>query len=275
MTRRCEAPETKDRNMTKTKTMRFALLALAASTALGVAPARLAQAEALTITDENRAQIEAIIHDYLLNNPEVLAEAQKALEAKQEAAQKAAQKSLIAEAKDAIFTSEHDGIVGNPDGKVTIVEFFDYNCGYCKRAMADMDAMVAADKDLRFVLKEFPILGEDSQKAHVVAQAVQRMMPEKYGAFHRKLLSSKGRADEAKAIAIAVEMGADEKALREKMQDPSIMDSFRSAYELANKLSITGTPSYVVGDEVVFGALGREVLSAKIENLRSCNSTSC
>ncbi|MCB1382063.1 MAG: DsbA family protein [Notoacmeibacter sp.] len=255
--------------------MRFALLALAASTALGVAPARLAQAEALTITDENRAQIEAIIHDYLLNNPEVLAEAQKALEAKQEAAQKAAQKSLIAEAKDAIFTSEHDGIVGNPDGKVTIVEFFDYNCGYCKRAMADMDAMVAADKDLRFVLKEFPILGEDSQKAHVVAQAVQRMMPEKYGAFHRKLLSSKGRADEAKAIAIAVEMGADEKALREKMQDPSIMDSFRSAYELANKLSITGTPSYVVGDEVVFGALGREVLSAKIENLRSCNSTSC
>ena len=261
--------------MTKTKPMRFALLALAATTALSFAPARMAQAEALTITDENKAQIEAIIRDYLLNNPEVLVEAQKALEAKQEAAQKEAQKTLIAEAKDAIFASEHDGIIGNPDGKVTIVEFFDYNCGYCKRAMADMDAMVAADKDLRFVLKEFPILGEDSQKAHVVSQAFQRLMPEKYGEFHRELLSSKGRADETKAIDLAVKLGADEKALREKMQDPAVMDAFKSSYELANKLSITGTPSYVMGDEVVFGALGREVLSAKVENLRSCNSTSC
>ena len=246
-----------------------------AGVALSVALPVRAVAEEMTISDANRKEIETIIRAYLLENPEVLLEAQQALEDKQAAEQRDQQRAVIGAASGDLFDSEHDGLVGNPQGSVTIVEFFDYNCGYCKRALDDMQAMVEADKDLRFVLKEFPILGEDSQKAHVVAQAVQRMMPEKYGAFHRKLLSSKGRADEAKAIAIAVEMGADEKALREKMQDPSIMDSFRSAYELANKLSITGTPSYVVGDEVVFGALGREVLSAKIENLRSCNSTSC
>ena len=221
------------------------------------------------------AGLDEAIRGYLLANPEVLIEVQESLQAKQEEAQRVAQLSAITDESAAIFQSASDAVVANPDGAVTMVEFFDYNCGYCKRAMADMDAMVAADKDLRFVLKEFPILGEDSQKAHVVSQAFQRLMPEKYGEFHRELLSSKGRADETKAIDLAVKLGADEKALREKMQDPAVMDAFKSSYELANKLSITGTPSYVMGDEVVFGALGREVLSAKVENLRSCNSTSC
>ena len=254
---------------------RSSLLALAAASVLAIAPARMATAEALTINDETKAAIETIVRDYLLKNPEVMLEVQQALETKQEAEKKAAQKGLIADAKDAIFDSAHDGLVGNPDGKVTIVEFFDYNCGYCKRAMADMDALVASDSDLRFVLKEFPILGEDSQKAHVVSQAFQSMMPEKYGDFHRKLMSAQGRADEDSAIAVAVELGADEAKLREAMKSPAIMETFKSAYELANKLSITGTPSYVLGDEVVFGALGREVLASKVVNLRSCNSTSC
>src|SRR5690606_18140582 len=111
---------------------------------------------------------------------------------------------------------------GNPDGKITIVEFYDYNCGYCKRAMDDMDALTKDDPDLRFVLKEFPILSANSQKASIVSMAFHLLQPEKYGEFHRALMAVEGGASEEAAIRIAVSLGATEAELREKMKDPSI-----------------------------------------------------
>ena len=131
-----------------------------------------------------------------------------------------------------------------------------------------MQALTAADPELRFVLKEFPILGPDSQKASVVSMAFHKMMPEKYGEFHNQLLGGPGRAGEASAIKIAVSLGADEAKLREAMKDPEITEIFNETYELANKLSITGTPSYVVGNEVVFGAQGRDVLTRSLPSPR-------
>jgi protein-disulfide isomerase len=224
-----------------------------------------ANAETTTATTKvDRAEIEGIVRDYLLKNPEVLLEAQEALETKQKEEQKMAHLGVIKDAKDEIFNSPFDGIVGNPQGKVTIVEFYDYNCGYCKRAMEDMQALTKADPDLRFVLKEFPILGPDSQKASVVSMAFHRLMPEKYGEFHNALLGGQGRATEAGAIKVALSLGADEAKLREGMKDPTIIEAFSKTYDLANKLAITGTPSYVIGNEVVFGALGQEVLAEKI-----------
>jgi protein-disulfide isomerase len=216
-------------------------------------------------TKIDRTEVEGIIRDYLLKNPEVLLEVQDALEAKQKEEQRIAHLGAIKDAKDQIFNSSFDGVVGNPNGKVTIVEFYDYNCGFCKRAITDMQALTKSDPELRFVLKEFPILGPESQKASVVSMAFHLMMPEKYGEFHSQLLGGQGRATEATAIKVALSLGADEAALREKMKDPSIPEAFAKTYELANKLAITGTPSYVVGNEVVFGALGQEVLSEKIE----------
>ena len=136
----------------------------------------------------DRKEVEKIIREYLLANPELLQEVQQALDAKQKEEQRVAQQTIISDAKDKIFKSAHDGVVGNPNGKITIVEFFDYNCGYCKRAVEDMQAMTAADPELRFVLKEFPILGPDSQKASVVSMAFHNLMPEKYGEFHNQLL---------------------------------------------------------------------------------------
>ncbi|MFP1631324.1 DsbA family protein [Zhengella sp. ZM62] len=248
---------------------------VAAGVALSVSLPVRAVAEDMTISDANRKEIESIIRSYLIENPEVLIEAQQALEEKQAAEQRNLQRAVISAAGDDLFDSKHDGLIGNPQGSVTIVEFFDYNCGYCKRALDDMQAMVEADKDLRFVLKEFPILGEDSQKAHIVSQALINIAPDKYPEFHQQLLSSRGRATEDKAIEIATGMGIDEAALRDAMKDPQIIATFRKTYDLANKLSITGTPSYVLGDEVVFGALGQDVLTAKVENLRACNSTEC
>ncbi|WP_442579153.1 DsbA family protein [Mesorhizobium sp. ASY16-5R] len=242
-------------------------------------PAAVADAAPQAMMSEavlDRPEVERIVREYLLANPEVMIEVQAALETKQKEEQRVANLQVIDDAKGDIFNSAHDGVVGNPNGKVTIVEFYDYNCGFCKRAQEDMLALTEADPDLRFVLKEFPILGPDSQKAHVVSQAFNTLMPEKYGEFHNQLLGSKSRATEAAAIKIAVSLGADEAKLREEMKNPAITDAFAKTYDLANKLAITGTPSYVVGEEVVFGALGKDVLMEKIASAKAaCASKAC
>jgi len=227
-------------------------------------------------TDLDRSQVERIVRDYLLANPEVISEAQAALEVKQQEQQRVANLQVIQDNKAEIFSAATDGIIGNPTGRVTIVEFYDYNCGYCRRAQADMLALTKSNPDLRFVLKEFPILGPDSQKAHVVSQAFVHLMPAKFEEFHNQLIGSKGRATEEAAIRIALSLGADEAKLREEMKNPAISGIFGKTYDLANKLQITGTPSYVIGDEVVFGALGEEALSEKIAAAAAaCTQEAC
>jgi protein-disulfide isomerase len=216
----------------------------------------------------DRASIEAIVRDYLVTNPEVLVEAQQVLAAREEAAKKVAQLETIRAASDTIFNAEYDGVIGNPDAPITIVEFFDYNCGYCKRAASDMKKLVADNADVRFVMKEFPILGPDSQRAAQVSMALHKLAPEQYNEFHARLIGSSGRATEASAMKVALSLGIDEAALREAMKDKSINDAIADTYEIANRLSITGTPSYVIGEEVVFGAIGYQVLQQKIADAR-------
>lgn len=223
----------------------------------------------------DREAIEAIVRDYLLTNPDIFLEVQQVLQTREEESRAAVQQAAISDNTDLIYNAAHDGIIGNPAGDVTIVEFFDYNCGFCKRGVEDMDALVAADPDLRFVLKEFPILGPDSRAAHIVSMAFRSLAPDQYGAFHRDLMLGGGRATEASAIAAAVRHGVDEAALREEMQNPEITAAFERTFMLADSLSITGTPSYVVGSEVVFGALGQEVLAEKVAAARACPDGNC
>jgi protein-disulfide isomerase len=246
----------------------MSMAALAAAFAAFAAPPAIAEGT-------NRAEVEKIIKDYLLANPEILVEVQEALTAKREKEDKVARNKTISESGAAIFEASADAIIGNPKGDVTVVEFYDYNCGYCKRALSDMDAMVKADPNLKFVLKEYPILGEDSLKAHVVAQSFRMLMPDKYADFHRQLLGSEARADEARAIEVALSLGADEAALRKGMAAPEVTALFDANHQLATKLNITGTPSYVIKDDVVFGAMGADVLSRKVANVRKCQSTVC
>lgn len=232
-------------------------------------PARLQRRSLPSSSTVNRAEVEAIIKDYLIKNPEVLLEAQAALSAKQEASQQQAQGQVISQNHDKLFNSSLDAVFGNPKGDVTVVEFFDYNCGYCKRALPDMDALLKSDPKLRFVMKEFPILGPDSTKAHIVAKAFKALMPEKYLEFHRDLLGRDGRATEDAAMQIAVKLGGNEKAIREKMKSPDIAQAFQQNYDLANALNINGTPSYIIGNEVVPGALGADALAEKISHIRN------
>lgn len=210
-----------------------------------------------------------IIRSYLLQNPEILIEMQTALQTKQAEAASANAKKVIAKNQKELFNSSHDAVFGNPDGDITIVEFFDYNCGYCKRALPDMQAIMEADPNVRFIMKEFPILGPDSVRAHIVSQAFKSMMPDKYQDLHIALMETEGRSTEESAIAEAVKLGANEAELREKIKDPALSSSFQEAYQLANALNITGTPSYIIGTELVPGAIGKDGLMQIIAEERS------
>jgi len=246
---------------------------LAACAALGIALA--APLPALAFDDAQKKEFGDFIREYLLENPEILIDMQDALQRKQQQAQQVKAVRAITDNETAIFSSDYDIALGNPDGDVTVVEFFDYNCGYCRRALSDMDAIIASDRNVRFVLKELPILGPDSLAAHKVSAAVRDLAPEKYGDFHRAMLGSDSRATEESAIALAVELGLTEADIRRTMAEKPHDDAVREAYSLANDLGITGTPSYVIARETVFGAVGADDLEAKIANVRSCGKATC
>ncbi|MEI2385726.1 DsbA family protein [Breoghania sp. JC706] len=215
------------------------------------------------------------IRTYLMENPEVIRDAFYELERRKAEAEQKERVATITENKSVLFDSTRQAVLGNPQGDVTLVEFFDYNCGYCKRALGDMDRLIEGDSNLRVVLKEFPVLGQGSVEAAQVAAAVNIMAPDQYGTFHEKLLMAKGRANGAKAIEVTKELGLDQDELAKTLKNPEVAATIDETYALAKTLGLTGTPSYVIGDEVVFGAVGYDELKAKIDDMRACGSTSC
>lgn len=230
---------------------------------------------AAALDDQQKKEIGEFIKEYLVEHPEVLLDAQAALEKKQDAARVAQSSQSIAQNKDAIFNSKDDVAIGNPKGSITIVEFFDYNCTYCRHALGDMDTLLKQDKDVRFVLKEFPILGPDSVAASRVSDAFRKLAPEKYAEFHHTLLGSDGRASEDSAIEVASSLGVNEAAIRAEMAKSPNNDMIKATYQLATDLNVTGTPAYIIGNETISGAIGLEAIQAKIANVRSCGKTSC
>lgn len=255
--------------------MNFRTKMIAAGTLAALVAGTGLPQSALALDAKQKEEIGAFIKEYLIANPEIMLEVQEALTTKQRAKQQEAAESAITANKKAIFNSDYDMVLGNPKGDVTIVEFYDYNCGYCKRALSDMEEVLSTDKNVRFVLKELPILGPDSLAAHKVSAAFRLVAPEKYGEFHRALLSSEDRATEESAIAVAVKLGVAEDKLRAKMEKEPHDAAVREAYTLANDLGITGTPSYVIGNEAVFGAVGADEIKDKIANMRECGKTAC
>lgn len=252
-------------------TIRTALTA----TVISLAFALGAISPAAAFDDRQKEEIGAIVKDYLLQHPELLVEVQQAYEKKQEEDRMAQAKVAVEENHKEIFQAPYDLSLGNPKGSITVVEFFDYNCGYCKRAISDMDAIIKKNPEVRFVLKEFPILGQDSVAAHRVSDAFRHVAPEKYGQFHRDLLGSPEHATEARALEVAAALGVTEQQIRDQIAKKSNEDSVRETYAIAHKLGITGTPTYVLGNEAVFGAVGAEALEAKVTSLAQCGKTAC
>jgi protein-disulfide isomerase len=214
--------------------------------------------------DEKR-EIERIVRDYILQNPEVVEKALIALEAQRRETAAAEQAGKITELKDTIINSKHQAVLGNPNGRVTLVEFFDYNCGYCKRALNDMLALMETNPDLRLVMKEFPILSEGSMEAARISIAVKDLNPELYMDYHRELLARGGQANLQKAISVAKELGLDTEALKKAADDGSVTENLREVRQLADALGISGTPSYVVGGQMIPGAVGFDQLQTRIQ----------
>jgi protein-disulfide isomerase len=246
-----------------------ALLALA----IGATPPA---ASAQNFSDGQRGEIETIVRNYLVAHPEVVEEAMAELKKRQAAAEAAKHEASVAQNSETIFNSPRGVVLGNKDGDVTFVEFFDYNCGYCKRAMADMLDLMKTDPKLKVVLKEFPVLSQGSVEAAQVAVAVRMQDPvgKKYLDFHQKLLGGRGPADKARAIAAAKEAGLDVGRIEKDLASPEIRATIEENFKLAEAMGMNGTPSYVIGNQVVIGAVGLESLKEKIGAAR-CGKAAC
>ena len=243
-------------------------LALAATVAAAPASAQF--------NVRQKTEIEGIIKNYLMKNPEVLRDALAEMERKQKAEEEAARVAAVKDQAPLIFNSPRQAVLGNPDGKITLVEFFDYNCGYCKKALDDLAKLVKEEPDLRVVIKDFPVLGPGSVEAAEVATALRSQFKgEKYWQYHQKLLATKGQVGKAQAIAVAKEMGADLARLDTETADPATRASIQEVMTIADALQLSGTPSYVLADDVVVGAVGYDALKEKIDNVRKCGKTNC
>lgn len=253
---------------------RFSMIAAAMGLALIVSAPSAVQAQAFN--DGQKDQIRGLIRDYLLQNPEILQEAMVELERKQKDAEKAAQAAAMKDYAGALVNSPRNIVVGNPQGDVTLVEFFDYNCGYCKRAAADLREMIKADPKLRVVLRDFPVLGPESVEASLVAIAAKNQIKgDKYWDFHQKLLDGRGRVGKEKAIAVAREFGADPAKLEKDMQSAEVRAAIEETMRIADALKLQGTPAFVVGDEIIFGAVGEAPLKTAIASVRKCGKAAC
>ena len=248
--------------------------AAACAVILTVAAAPSANAE--EFSSGQRSEVERIVREYLIAHPEVIQEAMSELDKRQTAAQAEKHKAAIKQYSEALFSSPRQVVLGNPNGNVTFVEFFDYNCGYCKRAMDDMLTLLKDDPKLKVVLKEFPVLGPGSIEAAQVAIAVhmQDKTGKKYLEFHQKLLGGRGEANKARALAVAKDIGLDMARLDKDLASPEVKAALQESFKLAEALGLNGTPSYVIGDNVVVGAVGLETLKEKVSTSR-CGKTSC
>jgi protein-disulfide isomerase len=238
------------------------------------APAAVAQAPALS--DAQKKAVEQIVRDYLIANPEIIQEAVVELERRQQEAQKTSQLSALKSERATLVQSPRGNVVGNPSGDITLVEFFDYNCGYCKRALADLRTLMKGDAKLRVVLKDFPVLGPESVEASRVGLAVkQQISGDKLFDYHTRLMETRGRVNGERAMAVAKEMGLDVARVQKDMDHPEVRAALQENMELGDKLGLTGTPAFVIGDEVISGAVGLDPLRRIVASTRQCGKAVC
>jgi len=242
------------------------LAALLMAGTLAVLPLAAQAQEEQPLTSKQQDAVKKLIHDYIMENPSVIADAIEALREKEElAAENDARKALV-ERKDEIFNDPSTPVLGNPKGDVSIVEFFDYRCTYCKASIDTVFDAVKADGKVRLVLKEFPILGPDSVLASRAALAAKAQ--KKYEDFHKAMMHLKGPVNEQSIMKTAAEAGLNVEKLKKDMEDDQIDKSLKANIQLARSLSITGTPAFIVGDQIIPGAVSGASLKQLIDMAR-------
>ncbi len=220
------------------------------------------------------AQLNPLIEQYLLSDPKILQRMSVALDSTLQAEQREQSTSAIASMRDKIYNDPDQVVLGNPKGDVTLVEFFDYNCGYCRSALPDLATLLAEDPNLRVVLKEFPILSNESIDAARVAVLVGKADVD-YWSFHEALFSARGQVDKGAALTAASELGLSPVTLEMQMGEPRVSQAIQTSYEIAKALNITGTPTYIIGNEIIPGAIGIDELRSRIANMRECGEAQC
>lgn len=241
------------------------MICLVAALILTPVLAMAAPAQALT-----QSQIENIVRKLLTEKePEIVINAAKAYQAKEEKnSLQRAQDTLSKQAKN-IYEDPNSPIAGNPKGDVTVIEFFDYACGYCKKVKSTVTKLLKEDKNVRFVFKELPIFGPGSVTVSKIALASARQGNDKYLAFHMALLSTEQRLTDKRVMAIATKVGLDVKKLKKDMVDPKIADMIKANQKLAADLGIQGTPAFIIGKTIFPGAVPYEKLTEEIATLRA------
>lgn len=216
----------------------------------------------------DRAEVEKIVREYLLANPEILNEMIAELQEREQmsAAEKA--RTGIAQNKEALYNDGFSHVAGNPNGDVTLIEFFDYRCGYCRKVRADLVTLMEQDSGVRLILKELPILSEASHEAAKAAIAAQNQGGDLYWKFHQAMLEADG-LDSAAIYDIAAGVGLDVARLKTDMEDPAVEKKIEQTHDLASKIGVDGTPAFIIGDKLVPGALDADGLKELVEAQRS------
>ncbi|MBG1231910.1 DsbA family protein [Aestuariivirga litoralis] len=226
-----------------------------------------AAAFAGSFSDDQKKEMEDIIHSYLMEHPDVLKEMVAKLDAADKQAADEARGNVLSSASKDIFHNALDGVAGNPKGDVTVVEFMDYNCGWCHKSVTEMQAVIGKDKNVRLVLKEFPIFGEGSEYAARAAMASQKQG--KYWEFHQAMFATKGKIDAAVTDKVAQSVGLDITKLKADMKDPEINANIDKTQALAKSLQFTGTPGFIVGDKIFPGFTQQDNIIASIAATRA------
>lgn len=244
----------------------FLALPAPLASAQDTAPAAPESTAPATIGPEQKTEIEKIVHDYLIEHPEVIKEAIQALQAKEQQSKADAQTQAVLANKDALYNDPGTPVAGNPVGDVTVVEFFDYKCPYCKAVSGPLDQLLKEDKGVRLVLKEFPILSDQSVlAAHAALAAVGQG---KYWEFHQALMAHRGDFDMDVIKTIAAKAGLDPAKLEADMGRQQIEPLISANHDLARTLDISATPTFVIGDQVIEGAVPLEELKNQIKKAR-------
>lgn len=243
---------------------RLALAALLSATALPAAALDLT-----AMTEAEREAFRAEVRAYLLDNPEVLTEAITVLEAREEARQLEADQALVAQNLDLLLDDGHSWVGGNPEGDITVVEFMDYRCGYCRRSSPEVEELISADGNIRFILKEFPILGPQSEMASRFAIAVHQLHgDDAYKDVHDALMVLEADIDTASLGRLAEALALDPAPILARMDAPEVTAVLDENYALAEALSISGTPTFVMGGQMVRGYVPLQVMQAIVEEER-------
>ena len=221
------------------------------------------------------AELNLLIEQYLMDDPAILDRMAAKLSVAKRAAEQSERVALLQANHEAIYNDPANVILGNPNGDVTLVEMFDYNCSYCRRALPDLATLIAEDPNLKVVLKEFPILSDGSVEAAKIGFLVAENDALNYWDFHQRLFSARGQVDATAALAAAEAVGGNRVAMMIDMNGQKASDAIERSYDLATALKISGTPTFIIGDELIPGAVGVDALRTKIANMRACGSTDC